>query len=403
MKSSSFHHFERLLVVAALAAGVGYFVKSWQAPDPPVAVAVNPGAEEKVAGRDPAKPKAPRKKPASKKAQAKPSRERTQSREGDLDDGVPWLEQAEMPTPTPKHEDSLAKSPEPDVAKAPSVQMSEQAWDKKFISIHRAMHRNPKKPQPLTDDIKAELDAIDDPNAIRSTSTWANFARHASHHQLVCMVLDGIQSSKSTEYLAALSVYSPDETTRDSAAKALIGRKPYDFGIPLIQLINGPLVPRREVIDDPVQGRVEVLLVEGQTVDRKFLYPMPSSPASPDCGWNVYTADSPYMTNAQKRAWNEYNRQQQEFARGMVRLQIESDLDQVKRINIQIAENKARALKTLSIATNRFYRTRDQWSSWLASVTGRKYTPPQDAPRPTLTQVVEPLYQPTFVNVPRLT
>jgi hypothetical protein len=401
MKSSSFAHFERWLVFGVVAAALGYGVKSWLNPVPPVPVAVKQAEGKKAESQNPAKPRPPGKKPGTRKVASKPSKKGTQTRQDDADDGVPWLKEAEMPAVASKENVDKSLEAEPKAARKPGERMSERAWGQKFAKIHHNMHPDRKKPRPIPPETEAELDAIDDVNAVEPI--WTNFAGHAPHHRIVCLVLDGIQSKRSTEYLVALAVYSPDEVTRESAAKALIGRKPYDFALPLIELIRGPLVPKREVINDPNLGRFEVLVVGDEKVDRRFLYPEPASPLSPDCGWNLSTADSPYMTKAQKLAWTEFNRQQQEFARDMRRLQIEDDLEQVKRMNMQIAENKARALKTLSIATHLEYRDRNRWSTWLETVTGRKYSPPRDTARQTVLQVVQPLYQPTFVTVPKLT
>jgi len=240
-----------------------------------------------------------------------------------------------------------------------------------------------------------ELDAIDDPMAV--PVIWAVLYGNPEHHQVVARTLARIKSSAGTRMLAALSVYSPDEKARRLAANALKTRDPNDFVVPLTSVFNSHMNFRPEWIDIAGGGRAQVLFIEGERVNYQFLYPPPEESPGPSRA-TVYSLDNPYVPRAQAE---EFNRAQSAMARAATDAQLKADIAEVERLNQLVDVMNERAVRVLREATGKYLMPdREQWKRWLAARRGKPYVPPQDTPKPTIAQVVPPLYHPTFVQVP---
>ena len=84
--------------------------------------------------------------------------------------------------------------------------------------------------------------------------------------------------------------------------------------------------------------------------------------------------------------------------------QVESDLAAVAALNQSIEDLNTRVAQVLSCTCGaRFGPDPDSWRRWLAQTQGTTYRPPDSRSKPTLAQVVAPLFSPTFLPVPAAT
>ncbi len=280
---------------------------------------------------------------------------------------------------------------------------SEARWRRVLLDLHnKGLHARGSETtkRRAREKAEAELDAIDDPMAV--PAIWRVFAGTHDHDQLVVRMLARIKSPDGTRMLAALSVYSPDEKARRLATNALRTRDPTEFVEPLISLFTSPMTWRPGSIDIPGHGRAQVLFIEGEQADYRFVYPPPEKPGPQSGGKGVYTPENPYMTPEQRQMAEEFNRVQAETARAATEAQVRADIDEVKRLNQLIESKKRRAVEVLSEATGKFSMPPDRevWRRWLAERQGYPYVPPSTTPKPTIAQEVPHSYIPTFIAIP---
>jgi hypothetical protein len=279
----------------------------------------------------------------------------------------------------------------------------EASWRRKLTDLHKGFHVSRGSDSAklnARNKAESEVDAIDDPMAV--PAIWGVLSGKAEHHQLVARTLGRITSAAGTKMLAALSVYSQDEKARRLATNALRTRDPNEFVEPLISVLNSHMRWRPEWIDIPGRGRAQVLFIEGERVDYQFLYPSPEGPGPPRP--NVYSLENPYMNRQERQMAEEFNRAQSAMARAATDAQLKADIEEVKRLNQLVDVMNERAVGVLREATGKYLMPdREQWKRWLAERRGYPYVPPQDAPKPTIAQVVPPLYSPTFISVPAAT
>ena len=129
----------------------------------------------------------------------------------------------------PAQTEQLSRQPPPPPQAGPKLTKAEKVraeakWEKTLESLHRRLDAKGTQAK-----AEADLDKITDPLVV--SAIWKTFAGSPRHHPLIARLLGGITCSESTKALAALAVYSSDEL-RASAAKAMIGRDPNDFGPP---------------------------------------------------------------------------------------------------------------------------------------------------------------------------
>ncbi len=271
------------------------------------------------------------------------------------------------------------------------------SWKRKLTEIDKGFHVSRASDSArlkARDKAEAALDAIDDPMAV--PAIWAVLSGNPGHHQVVARTLARIKSSAGTGMLAALSVYSRDEKARHLAADALRTREPDEFVKPLISVFNRRMTFRPQWIDVPGGGRAQVLFIEGERVNYQFLYPPPEESPGPSRA-NVYSLDNPYMPRQQAEA---FNRAQSAMARAATDAQLKADIEEVERLNQLVDVMNDRAVRVLREATGKnLMADREQWKRWLAERRGYAYVPPTETQKPTIAQVVAPLYRPTFVQV----
>jgi hypothetical protein len=296
---------------------------------------------------------------------------------------------ATPPGPTPRREPTFTVA---------ERKKSDARWRKKIGDLHKRFHA--RGPETTRDKAEAELSAIDDPAAV--PAFWAILAGNHAHHQLLGRLLSRFTTPDATKMLAAMAVYSQDEKARIAAKNSLVTREPNDFLEPLTSVFNKPMRFRPEWVDIPGQGRTQVLLIEGARVDYQFLYPPPDKPPPP--GPAVYSADQPYLNKEQRQMAEEYNQAQAAMARAMTEGQLKADIEEVKRLNQRVELMNERSASVLSAATGQnFGADREAWRRWYAQRRGTSYMPPKEVAKPTIAQVVPPLYNPTFIAVPEAT
>jgi hypothetical protein len=108
------------------------------------------------------------------------------------------------------------------------------------------------------------------------------------------------------------------------------------------------------------------------------------------------------MTPEQRQKAQEFNWIQAETARAATEAQVRADVEQVNRLNQQMAVMRKRALEVLREATGQAFMRpdREAWRRWLADRQGYPYVPPKPAPKPSFAQVVPRSYIPTFIAIP---
>jgi hypothetical protein len=282
-------------------------------------------------------------------------------------------------------------------------QKSDARWRKVIGDLHKRFHaRGPETTKAKArDKAEADLSAIDDPAAV--PAFWATLAGNHAHHQLLGRLLSRFATPDATKMLAALAVYSQDEKARIAAKNSLVTREANDFIEPLISVFNEPMRFRPEWIDIPGQGRAQVLLIEGARVDYQFLYPTPDNPPPPGPA-GVYSIDQPYMSREERQMAEAYNKAQAVTARRATEQQLKADIEEVKRLNQLVEVMNDRSATVLRAATGQYFGSdREAWRRWLAQRRGYPYLPPKQVPKPTIAQVVPPLYNPTFISVPAAT
>jgi hypothetical protein len=281
---------------------------------------------------------------------------------------------------------------------------ADRRWKKVLEDLHKRLHAKGPDAPAKRDAVEAELARVDDPRA--APMLWQVFAGDAGHHLLLAGLLRRLESPRSSRMLAALAVYSRDAKARHAAFEALRGRDPSEFAEPLIALLGPPLKYRITAV--PGQGRTsaKALEVEDERVNRQFIYVVPKGGAS--------GADDPFggcsnTLGTRGVGWTAQGRQlaralnaaESRKAEAAAEMQLQSDIAAVEAINTSIREMNDRVVALLT-ATSRVDHgaDREAWRRWLAERQDRPYSPPEEAPKLTIAQLVPPIYRPTFIDVP---
>jgi hypothetical protein len=141
---------------------------------------------------------------------------------------------------------------------------------------------------------------------------------------------------------------------------------------------------------------MRVLFIEDEKANYEFLYP---APATPDAFCGMGTGYLPGIsTPAMAR---QFNQEQAQMAKESSDRQVESDLAAVAALNQSIEDLNQRVAQVLSSTCGaHFGPDPESWRRWLAQTQGTTYQPPDSRSKPTLAQVVAPLFSPTFLPVP---
>jgi hypothetical protein len=267
-------------------------------------------------------------------------------------------------------------------------------WSRELSMAHKQIDRKDgRDAAQRAFEAATRVESVTDPLAV--SSLWSVFAGHHRHHRLLSGVLSQIKTKPASEMLSALAVYSLDEKARVTATRALTSRNPDEFIDKLVPLLNHRLNYRIEEIDNGSGGRARVLLIEGQEANYQLLYPSVDRQEAASCFGSFYTPGI-----ASREAAQQFNDAQSRMARALTDQQIEFDKARVEAVNQSIEDLNRRVIQVLSQTTGVSRGPNPEgWRRWLAERQGKTYLPPESRQKPTLAQVVEPLYSPTFLSV----
>jgi hypothetical protein len=292
------------------------------------------------------------------------------------------------------------------IADEQEQEKADKVWFARLSDLHDRMHGVRADATGRRAKAEAELAEVTDPLA--AFTLWRVFAGHPQHHLMVARQLGKIASPKSSRMLAAVAAYSADEKARAAAAGELKGRDPVEFAGPLIAML-GPALKFKQVNlpAQPGLPRMKALEVEDERFYHQFVYgaaPAPDS-ASADafgggCSLMVRMMNFGWTAEGRQMA-SEMNQAEARISQEAADRQLGSDLASVKALNREITARNARVRTTLATATGADFGTdREAWSRWFAGVQGLSYSPPKQAPKVTLAQFVQPMYQPSFIAIP---
>jgi hypothetical protein len=148
-------------------------------------------------------------------------------------------------------------------------------------------------------------------------------------------------------------------------------------------------------VDNGAGGRTRILLIEGQEANYQLLYPSLDRQEAASCFGSFYT---PGITS--RLAAQQFNEEQSRMARALTDRQIETDKARVEALNQSIEDLNRRVIQVLSQTSGvSLGPNPEAWRRWLAERQGNTYLPPESRQKPTLAQVVSPLYRPTYLPV----
>ncbi|MGO9913591.1 MAG: hypothetical protein ACLQIB_02590 [Isosphaeraceae bacterium] len=268
-------------------------------------------------------------------------------------------------------------------------------WEKELKKLHTAMRCRTRTAVPARALAVAQVESVGDPLA--AGAIWNVFAADAGHHGMMAGILRRFNTRKASQMLAALAVYSPDRKAQVAAVAALHGRGPADYGERLVALMHAPLrVEERQVL---VSGGAPArqLFVEGDSANYRLLFMQALAPASQSFGGPF----QPRISASQIAMARQFNGNQATVAKQAVDQQVELAKQTIARYNESINALNERVARVLNEACGAGIRPEpEDGRRWLALALGTQYQSAADRPKPTFTEVVAPLYNPTFLPVP---
>jgi hypothetical protein len=267
---------------------------------------------------------------------------------------------------------------------------ADKDWRQRLGLLHRRMHNRGVDAGAVARKAMLEIEEITDPKA--APALWHVFAGHPAHHRMVAGRLAKLESPRSSLLLAALAAYSPDEKARRTAVDALKSRDPVEFAAPLIALLGPELKYRMGSLPTgPGEPILQALEIEDERFIKQFVYFAGERPAGSDPGAFGDFAAMPCEVDPSKA----------QLTQELADFQLRCDVEAVETLNLRIRTLNDRAHTALTESTGRDYRLdRDAWYGWLASKSGKTYVPPAQVAKVPLRDFVEPIYVPTFVEVP---
>jgi hypothetical protein len=269
------------------------------------------------------------------------------------------------------------------------------AYWKVLEKYHAQMRCRSKVAVPARNEAVAHVEAVGDPRA--ATAIWKVFAADASHHGLIVGVLSRFKTEEASQMLAALAVYSRDEKAQVAAVAALHGRGVAEYGERLVTLMHTPMrVEERHV---PIPGRAPAreLLVEGDTENYRFLFSRVEARTSE----SLEGCFQPRLSASEIQFARQFNENQAAMARQALDEQVELAKQMIEKYNDSIRALNQRVARVLNEACGAGIRSDpEDGRRWLALALGTAYKPAADRPKPTITEIVSPLYNPTFLPIP---
>jgi hypothetical protein len=283
-----------------------------------------------------------------------------------------------------------------DAASAEDVaQKKANAYWKVLEKLHAQMRCKSKLAVPGRAEAVAHIEAVGDSRA--AAAIWNTFAKDVSHHSLMVGILRRFKTAEASRMLAALAVYSRDDKAQAAAVAALRGRGSAEFGEKLVALMHTPMrVEERQV---PMLGRAPAreLFVEGETHNYQFLFSRADAPTSD----SLAGCFQPRLSAGEIEMARRFNENQAAMAREALDEQVDLAKAMIQKYNDSIRDLNRRVANVLSEACGaRVMPDPESGRRWLASTLGTAYRPAADGPKPTITDIVSPLYNPTFLPIP---
>jgi hypothetical protein len=268
-------------------------------------------------------------------------------------------------------------------------------WEKELKKLHTAMRCRSKIAVPGRAEALAHVEAVGDPRA--ASAIWNVFAADPGHHGMIVEILKRFGARTASQTLAAMAVYSQDKKVQVAAVAALHGRSPADYGERLVALMHAPLRVEERQVPIPGGAAARQLFVEGETANYNFLFSRIEAPTSESqIGWF-----QPRFSASEAAMARQYNENQATMARQGLNQQVELAKQMIAKYNDSIRALNARVARVLNEAANaRIRPDPDDGKRWLATALGTDYKPTAQQTKPTFTQIVEPLYYPTFLPTP---
>lgn len=206
-----------------------------------------------------------------------------------------------------------------------------------------------------------------------------------------------MKSPATSQLLAALAVYSPDEKARVTAVTALRGRRAADFGEKLVSLMHATMICTERNVPNPGGDPVRELFVEGEAQNTQYLFSramVPSADSLDGCF-------RPRASAAEIEMARRFNENQASMAKEAMNEQIGLAKAMIERCNSSIEALNQRVANVLNEACAARIRPDPvDARRWLAATLGTRYKPPTEVSKPTFTDFVMPLYNPTFLPIP---
>ena len=276
-----------------------------------------------------------------------------------------------------------------------AAQKKANSYWKVLERYHSQMKCKSKIAAPGRAEAVAHIEAVGDPRS--AVAIWNVFAADISHHGLMVGILSRFKTPQASRMLAAIAVYSQDEKARSAAVAALHGRDAAEYGEKLVTLMQAPMrVEERQV---PIPGRApaRLLFVEGDTQNYQFLFSRGEAPTSD----SLQGCFQPRLSASEIAMARQFNENQAAMARQALNEQVEWARAMIQKYNDSIRALNQRVASVLNEACSAGVRPESEdGRRWLASTLGTAYQPPADRPKPTITEIVSPLYNPTFLPIP---
>ncbi|QDV37930.1 hypothetical protein [Tautonia plasticadhaerens] len=285
---------------------------------------------------------------------------------------------------------------DPAQAEGAAQRKADLFWGKALGRLHSRMHRGGSTPGAVRDraEVESRIEAVGDPRS--APALWEVFAGHAAHHAMIVRVVGRFESARASQILAALAVYSADEKARAAALDGLRGRDPKDFAAPLVSLMGMPLDYEVREVPGPGRRPARMLFVQGERADYAYVF---FRHEAPDAFSGPITASIRVLP--ERQAARRYNEQQAAIARAAFDRQVEQATQAVEGLNRQIRlRNEQVALVLNSACGAGIGPDVGDARRWAASLLGEPFSPSAVGPKPTISQVVPPLYAPSFLPVP---
>ena len=268
-------------------------------------------------------------------------------------------------------------------------------WSKALTAQHAQMKCKSKLAVPGRAGAVAHVEAVGDPRA--AAAIWDTFAKDISHHGLMVGILARLKTAATSQMLAALAVYSPDEKARATALSALRGRKAADFGEKLVSLMHAKMICTERNVPNPGGDPVRELFVEGEAQNTQFLFSRAMAPSED----SLDGCFRPRASAAEIEMARRFNENQATMAKEAMDEQIGLAKAMIERCNISIEALNQRVANVLNEACAARIRPDPKDARrWLAATLGTQYQPPAEVSKPTFTDFVMPLFNPTFLPVP---